>query len=72
MKMATVNPIPAVLPVAKSARLEVPIGNSASRNLSTSTEVRNTPIGFPATKPSTIPQAIGDSKAACQAELDRA
>ncbi len=60
MKIATVKPIPAVLPVAARSDLLAPFGNSAMFNFAAAIVVAKIPIGFPATNPKKIPQAITD------------
>ena len=62
--MATVNPIPAALPVAKSEELFIPSESSATFNLLAIRDAKRTPNGLPTTKPKKIPHAMRDWDAA--------
>ena len=52
--------MPAVLPVAARSDLLAPLGKSAIFNFEAAMVVAKIPIGFPATSPKKIPQAITD------------
>jgi hypothetical protein len=49
-----------VLPVAARSDLLAPLGKSATLNFAAATVVAKIPIGFPATRPKNMPQAITD------------
>ena len=60
IKIATVNPIPAALPVATRSMFLAPSGISPILNFLAASDVRSIPMGLPSTRPKKIPQAIGE------------
>ena len=65
MKIATVNPIPAALPVANRDDFDASLGISAIFTLFAPIAAKRTPSGLPTTSPKKMPHAISD----CDASL---
>ena len=64
MKIETVNPIPAALPVANKSNRPMVFGSSEYPNLLNNFVKERIPIAFPITKAKKMPIAIWDANAA--------
>ena len=60
IKIATVKPIPAALPVAITEEFDAPVGKSQTLALVATKTAAKTPNGLPTTSPKKIPQEIGE------------
>ena len=70
IKIATVKPIPAALPVASSENFPERLGASAKFKLVAIFVNKSMPSGFPKTIPKKIPKATTDVKAELMADFD--
>ena len=70
MNIATVKPMPAVLPTATSAAVLAPSGSWATFALEAPFDAMRMPSGLPNAKPQMMPQAIGDVKISASVGTD--